>query len=230
MNFTRKIYDNARSDSLAAKMRRRRFAFFLQLLNTVPRPLTILDVGGRQRFWEVMNFSQEPGIHITLLNIEPAEINLANFVALTGDATCMDNFLDNQFDVVFSNSVIEHVGSFDKQKQMAREAQRVAQRYFIQTPNYYFPIEPHFLFIGFHWLPLEARAWLHNHFNLGWQKRIPDRKEAQESVAQVRLLRKKELLSLFPHCHLYEEKIMGITKSLIAYGGWDEATHKMKSG
>lgn len=225
MNFTRKIYDNARSDSLAAKMRRRRFAFFLQLLNTVPRPLTILDVGGRQRFWEVMNFSQEPGIHITLLNIEPAEINLANFVALTGDATCMDSFLDNQFDVVFSNSVIEHVGSFDKQKQMAREAQRVAQRYFIQTPNYYFPIEPHFLFIGFHWLPLEARAWLHSHFNLGWQKRIPDRKEAQESVAQVRLLRKKELLSLFPHCHLYEEKIMGITKSLIAYGGWDEATH-----
>lgn len=230
MNLTRKIYDNSRSDSLAAKMRRKRFAFFLQLLHTVPRPLTILDVGGRQRFWEVMGFAQEPSIQITLLNIEPVEIQHPNFVALKGDATRMDNLLDNQFDVVFSNSVIEHVGSFEQQTQMAREVQRVAQRYFIQTPNYYFPLEPHFLFIGFHWLPLEARVWLHSHFNLGWRKRITDRQKARESVAQVRLLRKKELLALFPHCHLYQEKIMGTTKSLIAYGGWDEAAHSLKSG
>jgi 2-polyprenyl-3-methyl-5-hydroxy-6-metoxy-1,4-benzoquinol methylase len=229
MDFTRKIYDNARSDSLAARMRRKRFTFFLQLLNAVPRPLTILDVGGRQRFWEVMGFAQEPDVHITLLNIEPAKIHYDNFLAMTGDATCMDNFLDNQFDVVFSNSVIEHVGSFEQQKQMAREVRRVARRYFIQTPNYYFPIEPHFLFIGFHWLPLKARAWLHSQFNLGWRKRIPDRQLAQESVAQVRLLRKKELLSLFPHCRLYEEKIMGLTKSLIVYGGWGEATRQMES-
>jgi hypothetical protein len=225
MNFTRKIYDNARSDSLAAKMRRKRFAFFLQLLNTVPRPLTILDVGGRQRFWEVMDFSQEPGIHITVLNIEPAEIHHANFVALTGDATCMDNLLDNQFDVVFSNSVIEHVGSFGQQKQMACEVQRVAQRYFVQTPNYYFPIEPHFLFIGFHWLPIEVRAWLHSHFNLGWRQRVPDKRHARAEVGQIHLLKKQELCALFPQAHLYQEKVLGFTKSFVVYDGWVANEH-----
>ena len=57
----------------------------------------------------------------------------------------MDFFKDKSFDAVFSNSVIEHVGTFEDQKMMANEVIRVTNFYFIQTPNLYFPIEPHFL-------------------------------------------------------------------------------------
>lgn len=57
----------------------------------------------------------------------------------------MKQFQDNEFDAVFSNSVIEHVGDYEAQRQMANEIMRVGKRYFVQTPNFYFPIEPHIL-------------------------------------------------------------------------------------
>lgn len=218
--FFRRIYDNGRSDSLAAQMRRKRFSLFRQLLSSVPRPLTILDVGGRQRFWEVMGFAQEPEIEVTLLNIDAPDVSYPNFVSVTGDATQMTQFADGQFDVVFSNSVIEHVGAWAQQQMMAQEVQRVGRRYFVQTPNYFFPIEPHFLFVGFQWLPLEMRAWLHSRFNLGWRQRVPDRSRARAEVAQIRLLKKGELRALFPQAHLYEEKALGLTKSFVVYDGW----------
>jgi hypothetical protein len=220
MNLTPKIYDNAQPDSLAAQMRRKRFALFQQLLAPLPRPLHILDVGGRQRFWEVMGFAQEPGITITLFNIERPTSTLPNFHTIMGDATHMPEFADQQFDIVFSNSVIEHVGDYQQQQRMAQEVQRVGKRYFVQTPNYYFPIEPHFLFLGFQWLPLATRAWLHHRFNLGWLPREPNRTAALQAVTQIRLLRQQELLRLFPGATLYKEKLLGLTKSFVVYDGW----------
>ena len=77
---------------------------------------------------------------------------------------------------------------------MAREVQRVGQRYLVQTPNYFFPIEPHLVFLGFQWLPATARVWLVQHFDLGWCKRRPDRESARQLVNSIRLLRKRELL------------------------------------
>ncbi|MEM2045934.1 MAG: class I SAM-dependent methyltransferase, partial [Candidatus Bathyarchaeia archaeon] len=57
---------------------------------------------------------------------------------IIGDARCMP-FKDKSFDVVFSNSVIEHVGNYDDQKMCAEEIRRVGKCYFVQTPNFYFP-------------------------------------------------------------------------------------------
>jgi len=147
-------------------------------------------------------------------------VKYPNFVGVKGDATNLEYFSDHQFDVVFSNSVIEHVGNYDQQKQMAQEVQRVGQRYFVQTPNYWFPIEPHFLFPGFQWLPIPVRAFFVNHFNLGWSRKIHNIHKAQAYVKQIRLLRRRELLALFPSAKLYEEKVLGLTKSFVAYDGW----------
>jgi len=201
-------------------MRRKRFGFFLELLAGVPRPLSILDVGGTQGFWERMAFTDEPGVSITVLNLDPQPVHLAGFTSIIGDATNLSLFADHAFDVVFSNSVIEHVGDMAKQRRMAEEVARVGQRYFVQTPNYYFPIEPHYLFPGFQWLPLGARAQLLYHFDLGWTKRKATIEAARQSVASVKLLRKKEVLALFPHANLYEEKVAGLTKSFVVYDGW----------
>jgi 2-polyprenyl-3-methyl-5-hydroxy-6-metoxy-1,4-benzoquinol methylase len=72
----------------------------------------------------------------------------------------MPQFQNDEFDIVFSNSVIEHVGSYEEQNLMASEVRRVGKRYFIQTPNLFFPIEPHFLFPFFQFLPLDYRVTL----------------------------------------------------------------------
>ena len=168
----RKFVDNREEDSFATQMRRRRFQFFLGLLDTVPRPISILDVGGTANFWQRMGFVEHDA-RITLLNIDPTPLPSAHFRAVIGDATDMRQFPDQVFDVVFSNSVIEHVGDFEQQRRMANEVQRVGRRYFLQTPNYYFPIEPHFLFPGFQWLPRDLRVALIQHLSLGWVKQIP---------------------------------------------------------
>jgi len=217
----KKIADNHQDDSYATQMRRRRFQHFLGLLNNVPHPLTILDVGGTQGFWERMGFVGEPGVAFTILNLEPQAVRYDHFHSIVGDATDLSLFADASFDVVFSNSVIEHVGNLSHQRRMAQEIRRVGRRYFLQTPNYYFPIEPHFLFPGFQWLPLETRAWLLHHFDLGWYKRQPTRAAARQEAAAVTLLRKNELLSLFPGAQLYCEKVLGLTKSFVVYDGWE---------
>jgi hypothetical protein len=125
-------------------------------------------------------------------------------------------------DVVFSNSVIEHVGVSEDQRQMAREVQRVGNRYFVQTPNKYFPLEPHSLFSFFRFVALKIRVWLLQYFKLGWFEKTPNEVTAREIVESIRLMDKREFFSIFPTAAIYEEKILGITESFVAYGGWDE--------
>jgi hypothetical protein len=67
---------------------------------------------------------------------------------------------------------------------------------------------------------LEIRVWLLQHFDLGWFAKTPDRQKAREIVESIRLLDKSELVSLFPAASIYEEKVIGLTKSFVAYRGW----------
>jgi ubiquinone/menaquinone biosynthesis C-methylase UbiE len=211
------ILDYESDRSLPTKMRRSRFKLFLNLLKSVPKPISILDVGGTEKFWKMMAFTNPDQIHFTLLNLKMPAISLPNFMGITGDATSMSSISDQQFDVVFSNSVIEHVGDFNQQRLMASEIQRVGKRYFVQTPNYYFPIEPHFLFPAFQWLPKKLRFWLIQNFNLGHIKRISDPTKAKEMVNSTRLIKRRELLILFPDSIIIEEKYLGLVKSFIVY-------------
>jgi hypothetical protein len=97
---------------------------------------------------------------------------------------------------------------------------RVGKRYFLQTPNLYFPIEPHVLFPFFQFLPISLRVWLLNNFTMGWYGKVTDKQEARDLVISTRLLTRKELSMLFPESTIYEEKILGLTKSFIVYAGW----------
>ena len=183
-------------------------------------------------FWQHAGFLEREvrDVEIIVMNINPIEVEVSNpkLKGIVGDARNMQQFENKEFDIVFSNSVIEHVGSYDEQLQMANEVMRVGKRYFVQTPNLYFPIEPHFVFPLFQFLPLELRVWLITRFNLGWKKKLTDKQRAKEIVSSIRLLSKKEVMALFPNANIYEEKLFGLTKSFTAYGGWETTSFPLK--
>ncbi|MDZ8239676.1 MAG: class I SAM-dependent methyltransferase [Nostoc sp. ChiQUE01a] len=223
------VYDYRNSNSWSAKLRKKRLSFFYSLMALIPQTQTtvkIIDVGGVPEFWQNSAFLEQASVDVEIyvVNINPfyekQGTNNHKIKILTGDARNLKQFQDQEFDIVFSNSVIEHVGDYSEQRQMANEVMRVGQRYFIQTPNLYFPIEPHFVFPFFQFLPIEVRAELLTRFNLGWLKKQPDKQKAKAEVESIKLLSKKQFVNLFPGANYYEEKIFGLTKSLIVYGGW----------
>jgi ubiquinone/menaquinone biosynthesis C-methylase UbiE len=215
----KRIADNSNERSLAVRFRRKRFAFFLSLLARLERPVHILDIGGTDAYWKTMGLDTNDQVFITLVNLTLDNITLPRVKSIVGDARHIQS-ADQSFDIVFSNSVIEHVGSYQDQLRMANEVCRVGKYYFVQTPNKYFPLEPHFLFPFFQFLPIRLRAWLLQNFKLGWFTKTPDAQEAREVVESIRLITKKEFKALFPNASIYEEKVLGMTKSFVAFGGW----------
>jgi len=188
----------------------------------MPSPIKILDVGGTISFWENLGFLNEEvkDVEITLLNVKFIEVSSTHpkIKQVVGNATNMANFQSNEFDIVFSNSVIEHVGDYEQQRQMATEVMRVGKKYFVQTPNLFFPIEPHFVFPLFQFMPINIRVWLLTNFALGWYDKVADKQLARSIATSIKLLNKRKFLNLFPEAQLYKEKFFGLTKSFTVYG------------
>jgi hypothetical protein len=219
MSWLIRFADNQSTTSAAHRLRQRRFGFFLSLLKALPRPLSILDIGGDRAFWLRMGFAPTADVAITLLNTAPLPAS-AGFKIMTGDARYLNDIADQEYDVVFSNSTIEHVGSRHDQYKVAAEVRRVGIRYFIQTPNRNFPIEPHFLVPGFQFLPVAIRAALLSRVRLGWRPRAKNHAAARKTVEEIRLLTQRDLLDLFPGSSLYQERIGPFVKSFVCYDGW----------
>ena len=213
--------DHRRRGSYATKLRLKRFELFLCLLDSIRCDnIRILDVGGTVLFWENMDFikvCRDRNIELTILNIMPQEPKYEFVKTVVGDARRLSGFPDKCFDIVFSNSVIEHVGTYSDQLAMAQEVIRTGKTYFVQTPNRYFPIEPHFLFPFFQFFPLSLKIFIMQYFGLAWYKATGSKKEAEDLVKDIRLLTLKELLRFFPHSMLYKEKLFGLTKSFIVW-------------
>jgi hypothetical protein len=175
----------------------------------------ILDIGGYPNTW------RDTGVqsHVQMINIDP--INYTPAPGLPpidtdlGDA-CALPYQDNSFDIVFSNSVIEHVGTFERQKDFAREARRVGRKLWIQTPARSFFIEPHLLTPFIHWFPLSVQRRLLRYFTTwGWLTK-PTQKQVDDLLAEIRLLNYREMQELFPDCTILRERFFGLTKSYIA--------------
>ncbi|MFH1943671.1 MAG: methyltransferase domain-containing protein [bacterium] len=219
MKILRKYAGMDRSDSGRVKLLRKRMRLFHSLISSLPKPVRILDVGGKEIFWERLGITKEKTIEITLVNLTSEAIKIPRYKSVVGDGRDMREYRDGQYDVVFSNSVIEHVGGFEDQKRMAEECRRVGKQYFIQTPNYYFPFEPHFLFPFFQFFPLWLKIFMIRHFHLGWCDKLPDRERAERAARSVRLLKKRELKELFPGATIHTERLGGWIYSFIVTGG-----------
>jgi hypothetical protein len=220
MLSVRQAADVENPDSLSNRMRSRRFSKFAGLCAGVPRPLRIIDIGGTHEFWVQRGWAGREDVQITTVNLSAEPPVHPNIVSIVGDATDLSEYGDGSFDVAFSNSVIEHLFTRDHQAAMAREVVRVGRAYWVQTPNFWFPIEPHFHVPGWQWMPRPARAALLQRFRCGWRGPCPDPVEARRLVDEVRLLTGSQMRRLFPGATIWPERFMGLVKSWVAYGGF----------
>jgi hypothetical protein len=213
------LANDGQPDSLSHRLRERRFRLFERFAASLPRPLRIIDVGGTNEFWEQRGWAGRDDVEVTLVNLEAAERRHENIIPTAGNATDLSEHDDNSFDIAFSNSVIEHLFSFENQSRMAAEIRRVASAaYWVQTPNYWFPIEPHFLVPAWHWLPEDARVAILRRRGVGWAGRCPDPEFARRVVEEHRLMRRRELARLFPDARIVGERFGGLVKSWTAVG------------
>jgi hypothetical protein len=126
------------------------------------------------------------------------------------------------FDLIYSNSVIEHVGGHHRRQQFAQTVYELGDHHWIQTPYRYFPVEPHWLFPAFQFLPLAIRTELSARWPLGWMRHIEKPPQGYEEnlpyALEVELLSRAEMAYYFPQSAILSEKFAGLTKSLIASG------------
>lgn len=216
MNLFKRIADNSSHTSLAHSMRFKRYKYFMQMVFELKKPLKILDIGGTQEYWERMGLNDSE-IQITLLNLSYQNVRSSDFLSVVGDARDLSAYCDKSFDIVHSNSVIEHLFTKDSQILMAAEVRRTGKYYFIQTPNFFFPLEPHYVFPGFQFLPRKLKIWLVKNFSLGHVRRKTKIEEARMQVDEIRLLTIAEMKELFPDSRIWREKIGGFTKSMVAH-------------
>jgi hypothetical protein len=172
--------------------------------------MRVIDLGGTSEIWEYVDVP----LQITIVNlpgvaVDAISVHKHKMEFIEGDATTL-SYNDNSFDIVFSNSVIEHVGSHENREKFAREVRRLAPAYCIQTPSIYFPLEAH-TGIPLWWaLPRRFREWHHRR----WERSLP---AWNEMVRGTTVIRKHELQNYFPDSKIVTERFLGIPKSYTAY-------------
>jgi SAM-dependent methyltransferase len=176
----------------AARARARRHAAFFAE-TALPERGRILDVG-----CGVLGLrAHEPQLAITGVDLDEQPAYPGPFVR--ADAAEALPFADGEFDLVYCSSVIEHVAPA-RRAAFARELRRVGRGWYVQTPAYSFPIEPHALLPGAHWLPVGARR---PYWRLG----------ATGGWEEISLLRRGELEELFGPARA--ERFAGLAKSWV---------------
>jgi 2-polyprenyl-3-methyl-5-hydroxy-6-metoxy-1,4-benzoquinol methylase len=205
------------TESFVNRMRNARFRFFDERVKALNHgPLTLLDVGGYEQFWVARGYQGRDGVQITVLNLEKEATHYPNVTSVKGNACDLSEFADRQFDIVFSNSVIEHLHNYEAQQAMAREVQRVGKYHFVQTPNRFFLIEPHYLLPGFQFLPRAVQTAVLTKTSWSRQSRM-NLEDAEAILDEIRLLTETEVRKLFPRSRIYKEKFLGMTKSFTAH-------------
>ena len=207
--------------ALESQFRLKRFEGFLPVIEAIclaKGQCRIIDLGGTEYYWTmVLPRLKALDVKILMINTDPPKITEPGiFDYRPGDATKLEDIPDQSFDFVHSNSVVEHVGSWTNMRAFARNVRRLAPQYYVQTPNFWFPIEPHFRAVGFHWLPEQLRYRLVMRKAMGFFDQAKDVDAAVALVQSCAIIDARQLAVLFPDATISREKFLFFTKSLIA--------------
>jgi len=192
-----------------------RWEMFSNAFPTIEK-LRVLDVGGTVEAWRRAPVKPR---HVTVLNLfEPGESDDNSITPVTGDACNAADELaranvETNFDLVFSNSLIEHVGGHAARSRVAGQVHRLAEHHWVQTPYRYFPLEPHWLFPGMQFMPTAARVQIARYWPL---LRAANAENAIHMVLWTDLIGVTEMRDYFPNSTILHERVLGMTKSLIA--------------
>ena len=219
IDFRALLASSDNPDSLGNKFRKQRFQYFEDLFHANFEnnyPVKILDIGGMVRFWKDQDLLKSGKVEIVLLNLGAEKVHVRGLSSLAGDATDLSRFEDGSFDIVFSNSVIEHLYTWENQIKMANEAMRVGKKYFVQTPNRHFFMEAHYALPFVQYLPKNLTHFLLTKTGLSRGSKW-NPKDAQQYLDEIRLLTLADMKTLFPGATIYKEKFFGMVKSFTAH-------------
>lgn len=148
--------------------------------------------------------------HISLIRNHYPEIE-----AVVGDA-CELPWPDKCFDVVYSNAVIEHLGSLKKQVRMAAEIMRVAKRWFVTTPNRWYPFEFHMRLPFVTLLPGRGYLWIGRIVSYN---PVKCKYTFGRHRTDLRLMTARELSDCFPGSRIIKQRVTFMAETLIVIGG-----------
>ena len=200
-------------NSLGASRRSLRWAW---LQATFPKidSMSVIDLGGTAESWLRAPVRPE-SVHV--VNLDPPPLDIPHWIRADQADACQlpGQIRSGSYDLVYSNSVIEHVGGHTQRMRFADAVHRLADRHWVQTPYRYFPVEPHWLFPGFQFLPLALRAQVARRWPLA-HMRSPSQEDGLRGALSVELLSRAEMALYFPDSTLRFERIMSLIKSMIA--------------
>lgn len=222
-SLAKRIANYDSQQALGSRFRTRRIAPLLRMIEAVSKKygcVNLVDIGGTEYYWGIISteYLEKHQVKITIVNLPESTLptNRGPFEFVHADGCNLAQFENNEFHIAHSNSVIEHVGDWGRMVQFSEEFKRVAQKHFIQTPNFWFPIEPHCMTPFFHWLPKPMRIGLVMKFALGHWKKASSVEEAGQIVGSARLLTRRMFRKLFSDSEILTERLAFMPKSIIA--------------
>jgi hypothetical protein len=204
---------------------RRRTHFFRFL--PPRRPLRIIDLGGTVPFWRGWGITADDRLHVTLINNHHVDKTAAgygqpgpNIENCLMDANDVTVGLLRSFDLVFSNSFIEHLGSRSEQATLASKICESGKPYFIQVPNKSSPLDPHFpspFAPFFAMYPRRMQAALLARFRLGSGTKSGSVEAAMERLRFYNPLGLSDVKAMFPGAKFALERPLGVPMSVLAW-------------
>lgn len=199
--------------SISTRMRARRWAMLGHRFPDLSE-MRVLDLGGTVDSWRLAPARPR---QLVLLNPTAQELDVPWATAVVGDACDPPASLASEhFDLVYSNSVLEHIGGHSQRERFAEVVQNAAERHWVQTPYRYFPIEPHWVFPWFQHLPPTVQTVVSRAWPLGNYSAIKTREETLPHVLDIELVGMAQMRHYFPQSEILRERVLGLTKSLIA--------------
>lgn len=200
----------------------------MELFNRIIMPtenMSVLDVGAEiatscvegLQFIDLYPWKNRiSAINLSASHVSSIKIQYPEIEAVVGDA-CELPWPDKSFDVVYSNAVIEHLGSLNKQQKMAAEIMRVGKRWFVMTPNRWYPFEFHMRLPFVTLLP--GRGYL-------WAGRIVAYNHVKRKYAlanrrrnDLRLMTTRDLKRCFAGSRIIKLRVTFMAETLIVVGG-----------